>query len=159
MINFVRTWRVGCGEKGGFREVFSRCRVPYFNTAGLLTFAYRMKIANAIGTRLKLMPNKYIREIDGIIATLTLKGNTNIIFLNFPTSRATRVTHKLGATLGFQSVSFEHRLWHDGWTSSFGRCSFFVVRCSRLSGLSPIYKRFPHCEFIGSVVYPNISGR
>jgi len=105
---------VGCGEKGGFREVFSRCRVPYFNTAGLLTFAYRMKIANAIGTRLKLMPNKYIREIDGIIATLTLKGNTNIIFLNFPTSRATRVTHKLGATLGFQSVSFEHRLWHDG---------------------------------------------
>jgi len=46
-------------------------------------------------------PNKYIREIDGIIATFTLKGNTNIIFLNSPTSRATRVTHKLSATLVF----------------------------------------------------------
>ena len=60
-----------------------------------------MKTAKAIGTRFKLIPNKYIREIDGIIATLTLKGNTNIIFLNAPTSRVTRVTHKLSATLGF----------------------------------------------------------
>ena len=146
-------------KKSSFRDVFTRCRVPHFNTTGLLTFAYRMKTAKAIGTRFKLIPNKYIREIDGIIATLTLKGNTNIIFLNAPTSRVTRVTHKLSATLGFQPVSSEHRLWHDGWTSIFGRCSFSVLWCSRLSGLPPNYVRFPHWEFIGSAVYPNIPGR
>lgn len=73
--------------------------VAYFNAAGFPTFAYQMKIANPIGTRLNLMP-KYIREIDGIITTLTLKGNTNIIFLNSSTSRVTRVTHKLSGTLG-----------------------------------------------------------
>jgi len=97
-IYFVRTWRVGSGEKGWLSRSLQQM---YFNTTAPLTFAYRMKTAKAIGTRLKLMPNKYIREIDGIIVTLTLKGNTNIIFLNSPTSRVTRVTHKLSATLGF----------------------------------------------------------
>lgn len=119
------------------------------------------KLPRSLARGLNWYPNKYIVEIDGINATLTLKGNTNIIFLNSATSRATRVTDKFSATLGLKSVSFARRLSRtlrkDDWFSAFGRCALSVPCHDHFAVLPPNRERVPHREFSGSFNVANSS--